>query len=108
MELWIFVIVMILMNRTNKDSRGLKGENEAVTKAYMDELQKAVAPAGIRVLSVQLNDPTYAPEIAQAMLVRQQALALINARKTIVERVVFIVRDAIEQLHASGLEVSTT
>ncbi len=85
----------------------LKKENEMVTKCFMEELQKAVSPAGIRVLSVRLNDLTYAPEIAQAMLMRQQALALIDARKTIVEGAVTIVRDAVERLHAAGLEVST-
>ena len=83
----------------------LKSESDEVTKAYMEELQKAVDPAGIRVLGVRLNDLTYAPEIAQAMLMRQQALALIDARKTIVEGAVAIVRDAIERLHAGGLEV---
>ncbi len=84
----------------------LKKENEVVTQCFMEELQKAVSPAGIRVLSVRLNDLTYAPEIAQAMLMRQQALALIDARKTIVEGAVTIVRDAVERLHAAGLEVS--
>lgn len=84
----------------------LKSESEEVTQAYMDELQKAVYPAGIRVLGVRLNDLTYAPEIAQAMLMRQQALALIDARKTIVEGAVAIVRDAVERLTAAGLEVS--
>jgi regulator of protease activity HflC (stomatin/prohibitin superfamily) len=85
----------------------LKSEAEEVTRAYMRELQNAVDPAGIRVLSVRLNDLTYAPEIAQAMLMRQQALALIDARKTIVEGAVAIVHDAIERLRAAGLEVST-
>ncbi len=70
------------------------------------ELQQAVNPAGIRVLSVKLNDLTYAPEISQAMLMRQQALALIDARKTIVEGAVGIVHDAVERLRAAGLEVS--
>ena len=58
------------------------------------------------MLAVRLNDLTYAPEIAQAMLMRQQALALIDARKTIVEGAVAIVGDAIERLNAAGLEVS--
>lgn len=83
----------------------LKKENEVVTQAYLDELQRAVMPAGIQVLAVRLNDLTYAPEIAQAMLMRQQAMALIDARKTIVEGAVLIVGDAIERLHAAGLEV---
>jgi regulator of protease activity HflC (stomatin/prohibitin superfamily) len=83
----------------------LKKESDAVTESFVAELQEAVNPAGIRVLGVRLNDLTYAPEIAQAMLMRQQALALIDARKTIVEGAVEIVRDAVEQLRAANLEV---
>jgi regulator of protease activity HflC (stomatin/prohibitin superfamily) len=84
----------------------LKAESEAVTEAYVSELQQAVRPAGIRVLGVKLNDLTYAPEIAQAMLMRQQALSMIDARKTIVEGAVEIVQDAIGRLQRAGLEVS--
>ena len=84
----------------------LKKESEAVTDKFIAELQEAVNPAGIRVLGVRLNDLTYAPEIAQAMLMRQQALALIDARKTIVQGAVEIVRDAVGQLKAAGLEVN--
>jgi regulator of protease activity HflC (stomatin/prohibitin superfamily) len=80
-------------------------ESEVVTKDFIAELQEAVIPAGICVLGVRLNDLTYAPEIAQAMLMRQQALALIDARKAIVHGAVSIVRDAVEQLKAAGLEV---
>lgn len=84
----------------------LKKESEQVTKAFIDELQEAVQAAGIRVLNVRLNDLTYAPEIAQAMLMRQQALALIDARKTIVQGAVEIVHDTVQQLQAVGLEVA--
>ncbi len=83
----------------------LKKESEEVTDRFIEELQEAVNPAGIRVLGVRLNDLTYAPEIAQAMLMRQQALALIDARKTIVQGAVEIVRDAVDQLKSAGLEV---
>lgn len=83
----------------------LKKESDAVTDALISEMQEAVNPAGIRVLGVRLNDLTYAPEIAQAMLMRQQALALVDARKTIVEGTVAIVRDAMDRLKAAGLEV---
>jgi regulator of protease activity HflC (stomatin/prohibitin superfamily) len=86
----------------------LKKESDQVTKAFIEELQEAVQAAGIRVLNVRLNDLTYAPEIAQAMLMRQQALALIDARKTIVQGAVEIVHDAVEQLKQSGLEVGAT
>jgi regulator of protease activity HflC (stomatin/prohibitin superfamily) len=84
----------------------LKKESDEVTTKFIAELQAAVDPAGIRVLGVRLNDLTYAPEIAQAMLMRQQALALIDARKTIVQGAVEIVRDAVGQLKAAGLEVN--
>jgi len=84
----------------------LKKESKTVTDEFIRELQEAVNPAGIRVLGVRLNDLTYAPEIAQAMLMRQQAMALIDARKTIVEGAIHIVRDAVGQLQAEGLELS--
>jgi len=84
----------------------LKVESEEVTHAYVRDLQEAVDPAGIKVLGFKLNDLTYAPEIAQAMLMRQQALALIDARKTIVEGGVEIVKDAVEQLRTAGQELS--
>jgi regulator of protease activity HflC (stomatin/prohibitin superfamily) len=83
----------------------LKKESETVTRAFIAELQEAVDPAGIQVLIVRLNDLTYAPEIAQAMLMRQQALALIDARKTIVDGAVHIVRDAVTQLTESGFDL---
>lgn len=83
----------------------LKKESDEVSLAFIRELQEAVAPSGIQVLSVRLNDLTYAPEIAQAMLMRQQALALVDARKTIVEGAVEIVRDAVARLQDAGLEL---
>lgn len=84
----------------------LKKESETVEADFVQELQHAVAPAGILVLNVRLNDLTYAPEIAQSMLMRQQAIALIDARKTIVEGAVEIVQDAVARLQAANLEVA--
>ena len=70
-----------------------------VTNAYVLELQEAVNPAGIKVIGVKLNDLTDAPEIAQA-------LALVDARKTIVEGAVDIVKDAIQQLEDANQALS--
>lgn len=84
----------------------LKKESDEVTEKFIHELQEAVDPAGLRVLGVRLNDLTYAPEIAQAMLMRQQALAIVDARQTIVEGAVEIVRDAVERLQKAGLEMT--
>lgn len=89
----------------DKDIPCLKKEDSAVTTALVAELQQAVAAAGIEVVSVRFNDLTYSPEIAQAMLMRQQAMALIDARKTIVEGAVDIVRDAMGQLGDAGFEL---
>jgi predicted AAA+ superfamily ATPase len=69
-------------------------------------MQEAVNATGVRVLNVRLNDLTYAPEIAQAMLMRQQAMALIDARKTIVEGAVEIVKDAVHRLGIAELHMS--
>jgi regulator of protease activity HflC (stomatin/prohibitin superfamily) len=85
----------------------LKKESPVVTKAFIAELQEAVNPAGIEVLNLRLNDLTYAPEIAQSMLMRQQAMALVDARKTIVEGAIEIVRDAVDRLNKAGLELET-
>jgi regulator of protease activity HflC (stomatin/prohibitin superfamily) len=84
----------------------LKLENDIVTKAFINEMQEAVNATGVRVLNVRLNDLTYAPEIAQAMLMRQQAMALIDARKTIVEGAVEIVKDAVHRLGIAELHMS--
>jgi len=84
----------------------LKVESDEVTMSFIKELQDAVAAAGIKVLNVRLNDLTYAPEIAQSMLMRQQAMALIDARKTIVEGAVEIVRDAVDRLEKADLQMT--
>ena len=63
--------------------------------------------AGVLVEAFELSDLSYAPEIAQVMLVRQQAKAMVDARKTIVEGAVGIVSDAIAGLGAVGIEMST-
>ena len=81
----------------------LKKENAVITEALIAELQEAVNVAGVEIQNVRFNDLTYSPEIAQAMLMRQQALALIDARKTIVDGAVMIVRDAVTQLKDEGL-----
>jgi len=90
----------------NEDEPCLKKEDEVITAALVKELQSAVEAAGIEVLTVRFNDLTYAPEIAQAMLMRQQALALIDARKTIVEGAVQIVRDSVTQLEEANLPLT--
>jgi len=66
-------------------------------------LQEKVEIAGVRVISFELSDLSYAPEIAQSMLVRQQAQALISARQIVVEGAVGIVHDAMNLLTQKGV-----
>ena len=62
------------------------------------ELEVKVADAGIEIVEVRLNQIAYAPEIAAAMLQRQQAIAVIAARKKIVEGAVSMVEMALDKL----------
>jgi regulator of protease activity HflC (stomatin/prohibitin superfamily) len=84
----------------------LKAESPELIQALSAELQKQVAIAGVGVVLIRLNDLTYAPEIMQAMLLRQQAEAMVDARRTVVEGAVMTVREAIDQLERSGIQLS--
>ena len=69
-----------------------------VTHHLEKELQERLADAGVQVLNARISHLAYAPEIAQAMLQRQQAGAIIAARQLIVQGAVSIVEMALEQL----------
>jgi regulator of protease activity HflC (stomatin/prohibitin superfamily) len=84
----------------------LKGESPELIHALQSELQSQVAIAGISIVLIRLNDLTYAPEIMQAMLLRQQAEAMVDARRTVVEGAVMTVREALDQLGRSGIQLS--
>lgn len=76
----------------------LRGSTSEVCKALREELQAHLAAAGIVVLDAQISHLAYAPEIAQAMLRRQQAQAIIAARMQIVDGAVGMVEMALRQL----------
>ncbi len=65
-----------------------------------DEIQERLAKAGVEVIEARISHLAYAPEIASAMLRRQQAAAIIAARQKIVEGAVGMVEMALEQLSA--------
>lgn len=69
-----------------------------VNENLLVELQERADAAGVEVLEARLTDLAYAPEIAEAMLRRQQASAIVAARAKIVEGAVLMVREAIEAL----------
>jgi regulator of protease activity HflC (stomatin/prohibitin superfamily) len=83
----------------------LKLESPEILTALTQQLQQQVWSSGVQVLLVRLNDLTYAPEIAQAMLLRQQAQALVDARRTLVEGAVAMARDALDRLDAAGMRL---
>src|SRR6266545_1256229 len=73
-------------------------EGHVVAEELTSELRERVALAGVEVLESRITHPAYAPEIAQAMLARQQASAIVAARFKIVEGAVGMVQNALAQL----------
>jgi regulator of protease activity HflC (stomatin/prohibitin superfamily) len=76
----------------------LRGHTQEVAEKLRDEVQARLAKAGVEVLEARISHLAYAPEIAAAMLRRQQAGAVIAARQKIVEGAVSMVDMALEQL----------
>ena len=81
----------------------LRGDIDVVSEALKAELQERLAKAGVDVQEARLSHLAYASEIAEAMLRRQQAHAIVAARTKIVEGAVGMVRMALEQISADGL-----
>merc|ERR1711907_22075 len=80
----------------------LKTDHDEVNERMRASLQVMMAHAGIQVGSMCLNDLSYAPEVAAAMLKRQQAAALVDARTLIVDGAVKIAQDAVARLEEEG------
>ena len=81
----------------------LRSNIEEVSATLKEELDRRLAPAGVSVDDARLTHLAYAPEIAQAMLRRQQAEAIIAARKKIVEGAVSMVDMALKELSEGGV-----
>ena len=80
------------------DEGSLRGSSEVVAGRIRDEIQQKVVNAGIEILEARITHLAYAPEIAAVMLQRQQASAIIDARKMIVDGAVGMVEMALERL----------
>ncbi len=80
------------------DEGSLRGSSEVVAGRIRDEIQAKVAEAGLEIIEARITYLAYAPEIAAVMLQRQQASAIIDARKMIVEGAVGMVEMALERL----------
>jgi len=85
------------------ETTSLRGHVDDVRKALQVELQARLQLAGIEILETRLTHLAYAPEIAEVMLRRQQAEAILAARKTMVQGAVSLVQMALAQLADSDL-----
>jgi regulator of protease activity HflC (stomatin/prohibitin superfamily) len=81
-----------------EDQMSLRGNTAAVAEHMKKEIQERLSKAGVEVLEARISHLAYAPEIAQAMLQRQQAGAIIAARQRIVEGAVGMVQMALDML----------
>ncbi|MCA0758334.1 SPFH domain-containing protein [Paenibacillus sp. N4] len=87
------------------DELSLRGNADEVAGELLRELQSRLEVAGVKVLETRLTHLAYAPEIASAMLQRQQAIAIVSARTKIVEGAVGMVESALKQLEANGISL---
>ncbi|MDD3221951.1 MAG: SPFH domain-containing protein [Clostridia bacterium] len=85
------------------DEGSLRGSSEVVAARIREEIQQKVAEAGLEVIEARITYLAYAPEIAAVMLQRQQASAIIDARKMIVDGAVGMVEMALERLNENNV-----
>jgi regulator of protease activity HflC (stomatin/prohibitin superfamily) len=81
----------------------LRSGMDEVNEALENEITERLSIAGIKVMEARIGYLAYAPEIASSMLKRQQAVAIVAARKKIVEGAVAMVEDALKQLSDDGI-----
>lgn len=87
----------------NADEGSLRGSAELVAERIKNEIQLKVKDAGLEIIEARITYLAYAPEIASVMLQRQQASAIIDARKMIVDGAVGMVEMALEKLNETEL-----
>jgi len=80
------------------EDKCLRSASDEVVTRLMDDIQAKVAIAGMEILDARITNLSYAPEIASAMLQRQQASAVVDAKQTIVDGAVDIVQMALKRL----------
>ena len=85
------------------DDGSLRGSSEVVAKRIKEEIQSRVEEAGLEIVDARITYLAYAPEIAAVMLQRQQASAIVDARKLIVDGAVGMVEMALERLNENNV-----
>jgi regulator of protease activity HflC (stomatin/prohibitin superfamily) len=79
--------------------KSLRGSSQEIAENLRTEIQEKVRAAGLEIVEARITHLAYAPEIAAAMLQRQQASAIVDARQLIVEGAVGMVQAALEKLN---------
>ncbi|QIY57371.1 SPFH domain-containing protein [Streptomyces sp. RPA4-5] len=87
----------------DEDALSLRGNAEEITEKLAQELTVRVQAAGVRIIESRFSHLAYAPEIASAMLQRQQAGAVVAARQQIVEGAVGMVEQALARINEQGI-----
>lgn len=88
---------------TDDGEKSLRGSSQEVAERIKEEIQLRVDAAGLEILEARITHLAYAPEIAAAMLQRQQASAIIAARQMIVEGAVGMVEMALSKLSENNI-----
>lgn len=86
-----------------EEVESLRGSTDVISDELAQEVAERVSVAGVEIIEVRISHLAYAPEIAQAMLQRQQAAAVVAARSTIVEGAVGMVQMALAELRRQGV-----
>ena len=81
----------------------LRGSSQEIAEKLKEEIQEKVEMAGLKILEARITHLSYAPEIAAAMLQRQQASAIIDARQMIVDGAVSMVEMALDKLNDKNI-----
>lgn len=86
-----------------ENEKSLRGSSQEIADSLKAEIQKKVELAGLEIVEARITHLSYAPEIAQAMLQKQQASAVVAARQLIVEGAVGMVEMALAKLSANNI-----
>ena len=87
----------------NEEQVALRSDPQAIAEKLRDEVQDRLEKAGVQALEARISHLAYAKEIASAMLKRQQAQAIVAARRQIVDGAVGMVQMALSELQAQGV-----
>lgn len=97
------IVRMYPYDSTADNEKTLRGSSDEISQKLAEEIQKKVDIAGLEVVEARITHLAYAPEIAAAMLQRQQATAIVDARQMIVDGAVGMVEMALNRLNESNV-----